>query len=163
MKRKSFENSIEDFIYKWKMVLCAISAAIVAGLYYLGDITDIKSNLGNIVALLLAVLVIVTLILTILLYLNDKESYQKAIKANGYKDGASVIYRYVFRIILADISCILLAIIIGVVNIDYFIVKVVVAFIGIFIFSYLLIGSLYILWFAIDIIGNINKKREGMK
>ncbi|MBQ7077067.1 MAG: hypothetical protein IJM91_02900 [Lachnospiraceae bacterium] len=163
MKKKSFENSMEDFIYKCKSLLCAISAVIVAGLYYWGYISDIRSNLDNIVALLSAVLVIVTLILTILLYLNDKENYQKAIKANGYKDGARVIYMYVFRIILADISCILLTILIGVVDIECNIAKVIVSFIGTYIFSYLLIGSSYILWFAIDIIGNINKKREGMK
>lgn len=129
-------------------------------MYCYGLITDIKGNLGNIVALLSAMLVVITLILTLLLYLNDKEKYQKAISNFGAKDGKNTIYQYVYRITIANIACIIIAILIGIFHIGHAYIKIVITFIGAFIFCYLLIGTIYMLWFTIDIVGSVNKKPE---
>lgn len=158
--KKLVENKIEDIIIKWKLLVCLLFSIAITSMYYYGLITDIKGNLGNIVALLSAMLVVITLILTLLLYLNDKEKYQKAISNFGTKDGKNMIYQYVYRIIIANVMCIIIAILIGVLHIGHNYIKIVITFIGVFVFCYLLIGTIYMLWFAIDIVGSVNKKPE---
>lgn len=153
---RNIEHFLENYIYRYRILICLVISICVTELYMRRYISDIKDNLGNLVALLSAVLVVVTLILTVLLYLNDKDRYKRAM--NVY--GTNSIYQYVFCIVLSDITCIIMIILIGVLSIKVEIIKRLIAFFSTFIFCYALIGTLYVLWFAIDIVGNIDKKMD---
>jgi hypothetical protein len=162
IKKKDLDNKLEDLILKWKNLICLSASILITVLYYFGIISNISGNLGNVVALLAAMLVVITLILTLLLYLNDKDKYKAAIEDFGVKDGKNMVYQYVYRIIIANVFCTIIAIVIGVLKTDNIIVKLVFAVMGSYSFCYLTIGSIYMLYFAIDIVSGINKEKKPM-
>lgn len=151
---------VEDVIIKWRILLNVMFAIILTVLYGMGVISDVKMNLSNIGLLLSSLLVVITLILTILLYLNEKEKYQKAIAKFGIKNGKNMIFSYLYKILVSNISCIIIIILIGVLKIDLLVLKLIVTAVTAYIFGYLLIGTIYMLWFAIDIAGNINAQSD---
>lgn len=159
INKRQVGNKFEDFIIRWKMVICIFFSIIITILYYFKIVSNIRENLGNIVALLAAMLVVVTLILTLLLYLNDKEKYKDAIAEYGEKNGKNMVYQYVYRIIIANILCIIIAIMIGIVQTEAIIIKLIISLVGSCSFCYLMMGSIYMLYFSIDIVSGINKEK----
>ncbi len=151
---------IEDVIIKWRLLLCGVFAIVLTALYGNGLIADVKMNLSNIGLLLSSLLVVVTLILTLLLYLNDKEKYKEAIARFGTKKGKNMIFAYLYKILLSNIICIIITILIGVLKIDMLVFRLMVTAVAAYVFGYLFIGTIYMLWFAIDIAGNINARDD---
>ena len=71
-----------------------------------------------------------------------------------------MIFSYLYKILVSNISCIIIIILIGVLKIDLLVLKLIVTAVTAYIFGYLLIGTIYMLWFAIDIAGNINAQSD---
>lgn len=161
--QKNIEIDFEDIIWKYKIVICVIFAIIISVLYKLGIIRNIKENLGNIGVLLSAIMVVVSFVLTVLMYLYDRENFRKAISRFGVKNGKDVVFQYFFRVIISCIACIFIVIAIGVLYLPFMWLKLIISFAGATVFCYSLIGSVYMLFFSIDIVANINKTEKNKK
>lgn len=160
LRKSDIGNWVETVYLSHRVIICIVVSAIVTTLFHLNIISNIRNNISNIIDLTAAVLVIITLILTLLLYLNDKDIYKE--KLDKYKDGNKHIYFYTFRIAIANILCTCILIMIGILEIEIYIVKLILAFCGTYCFSYMIFGALYMLWFTIYIVVGINNNKQTM-
>lgn len=162
MKHRKIEvgNWIETVYLNHRMLISLVVSGIVAMLFHLNIISNVRDNISNMIDLTAAVLVIVTLILTLLLYLNDKEEYKE--KLDKYKEGNKHIYFFTFKIAITNILCTCILIMIGILEIKWYIAKLIFAFCGTYCFSYMMFGSIYMLWFAIYIVVGLNGDTEKM-
>lgn len=162
MKHKKMDlgNALEDIYLKNRVGLSIVVSGIITILFHLGIITNIRTSISNLIDLTAALMVIITLILTLLLYLNDKEKYIKRLEK--YKAGKKQIYYLIFKIAITNIvsTCILIAIDIFKINVYSF--KIVIAFVGSSFFSYMMFGTIYMLWFAIFIVIGIDSEQKKM-
>lgn len=157
-KKRNLGNFIEEVYLNYKIHLSLVVAVVVTILYHFNIINNIKANVSNMIDLTAALLVIITLILTLLLYLNDKEEYKK--KIQDKKEGSKHIYFFIFKIAISNILCTSILIIIGVLEAQVYVIKILFAFFGTYCFSYMMFGSVYMLWFTIFIVVGIDKSRE---
>ena len=161
IKKGDIYDGIEKIYLNNRIIISLVISIITTMLYVLGFVGNIKNNISNLVALSAAILVVITLILTILLYLNDKDNYRSVIEKHDM--GKNEIFMFIFKIIVADIVSIMALIATGVLKIEVLGFKIIVAFIGTFFFSYMIIGALYMLWFSIYIVTWANKKTTKVK
>lgn len=152
---------VEKIYLNHKRLVSSVISIITVVVYYLGWIKRITDNISNIVALDAAMLVVITLVLTILLYLGEKENFR--FQLDKFSDGYKKIYSFLFYIILADIINMIILIIIAIVMFENIIQKLILCFIGMYSFSYMLLGALYMLWFSVYIVCNVEKEDKSVK
>lgn len=157
-KKRILGNFIEEVYLTYKIYLSLVVAVVVTILYHFNIINNVKANISNMIDLTAALLVIITLILTLLLYLNDKDEYKQKIQET--KEGSKHIYFFIFKIAISNILCTLILIIIGVLETQVYVVKILIAFAGGYFFTFMMFGSIYMLWFTIFIVVGLDKKRE---
>lgn len=147
---------IENIYLNYKIYISIIISVVVTTLYHFKFIKNIKGNISNMIDLTAALLVVITLILTLLLYLNDKEEYKK--KMEFYKEGNQHIYYFILKITITNILSTLILIIIGILETQLYIIKLIFSLLGTYCFSYMMLGTMFMLWFTIYIVVGLNKK-----
>lgn len=158
--KEKFEVLLEYIYIKYRIVLCIIISSIVTFLYAFNIITNIRASISNLIDLTAALMVIITLILTLLLYLNDKEKYNERFKK--YKVEKKQLYYLMYKISIANVLSTGILILINILEIKAAILKYIIAFIGSFIFFYMLLGVIYMLWFAIYIVIGLDSIKDKM-
>lgn len=158
IRSKYLKNLMEDIYLKHKWGCSVVISVIITLLFRFEIITNIKDSISNMTNLIAALMVVITLILTILLYLNDKEPFKKRFQDYGYNK--IDIFYFIFKIIMTNILSTGILILIDIVRIDRYIIKILIAFCGSYIFSYMMLGTIYMLWFSIFIVIGIDEKEK---
>ena len=157
IKKGDICDEIEKIYLNNRIIISFIISIIITMLYFFGFIDNIRSNIPNLVALSAAILVVITLILTILLYLNDKDSYRAVIVKHDM--GKHEIFMFTFKIIVTNIVSVMVLIAIGVLKIELLWFKIIIALIGSYFFFYMILGAMYMLWFAIYIVTKVSEEK----
>lgn len=158
--KENFEDLLEYIYIKYRIILCIIISGIVTLLYAFNVITNIRASISNLIDLTAALMVIITLILTLLLYLNDKEKYTERFKK--YKVEKKQLYYLMYKISIANVLSTGILILVDILQIKVVILKYIIAFIGSYVFSYMLFGAIYMLWFTIYIVIGLDSKNDKM-
>jgi len=158
--KENFEDLLEYIYIKYRIILCIIISGIVTLLYAFNVITNIRASISNLIELTAALMVIITLILTLLLYLNDKEKYTERFKK--YKVEKKQLYYLMYKISIANVLSTGILILVDILQIKAVILKYIIAFIGSYVFSYMLFGAIYMLWFTIYIVIGLDSKNDKM-
>lgn len=156
--KENIEDLLEYIYIKYRIVLCIIISGIVTLLYAFNVITNIRASISNLIDLTAALMVIITLILTLFLYLNDKEKYTERFKK--YKVEKKQLYYLMYKISIANILSTGILILIEIIEIKEQIFKLIIAFIGSYVFLYMLFGAIYMLWFAIYIVIGLDNEKN---
>lgn len=151
---------LEDIYLKNRIGLSIFVSVIITILFHLGIITHIRESISNLIDLTAALMVVITLILTLLLYLNDKDKYIKRLER--HKPGKRQIYYLMFKIVMANILSTCILIMIDILEIPVYFLVISITFVGTYFFSYMVFGTIYMLWFAIFIVIGLDNEQKRM-